>query len=170
MEVKLALAALAGLVGHVAGIATHVQRSMTAAVLWDIETDVVASKTQVRIFAIAALWLKQLIFIVGGMRIVALYAIAHCRRVNLPLDISSFFVGMAGNAESYSGGGDELCAGDTSIHPDLVTAGAAHGNRRMNRLALRLVLVALDAGRRVLFGVKGYRMHSRPGHRTEGAS
>ena len=64
VEIKLALTALSGLVGHVAGIAAHVQRCVTAAFLRDIDSDFVASQTQVCILAVAAQGFMQLVLIV----------------------------------------------------------------------------------------------------------
>ena len=87
------------------------------------------------------------------MRIVALYAVANRRGVNLALYVGCFLVGVAGNAESYGSGCEELYAGGVFVDPDLVTTGTAHRNCRMNRLTLCLIFMALGAGSGVLFGV-----------------
>ena len=52
--VEFAYATLAGLVRNVTGIASHVQRRMTAAVLRDVYAGLVAGKAKIRIFVISA--------------------------------------------------------------------------------------------------------------------
>lgn len=49
--VKLLLAPLARLVGDVAGLATHVERRVTAAVLRNVHALVVAAQTDIVVFA-----------------------------------------------------------------------------------------------------------------------
>jgi hypothetical protein len=132
VEIKFAFSALASLVRHMAGIAPHVQGCMTTAILRDVDSHLVAAEAKIRILTVSIGGLEQLVLIVGRMWIVTLRAIAHCRRVDLPVDISSFFVGVAGNAESNRGGGDEFRAGNIFIYPDLMTASTAHRNRRMD--------------------------------------
>lgn len=153
MEVKLAFTSLASLVCHVAGIASHVQRGVTAAVLGDIDTNLVAGKAKVRILSVSADRLEQLVPVVGSVRLVAFHTVANCRSVNLAFNIRSFFVSVAGDTERYGSGGDQLGAGNVFIDPDLVTTGTPHGNRRMNRLALGLIFMALRASSRILFGL-----------------
>src|SRR5208337_924757 len=79
------------------------------------------------------------------MRVVALNAVAHRRRMYSPFQFGSVFVGVAGQTKSMGRGGDQLDAGDVPVDPDLVTAQAAHRNGGVDRLAFRLVVVALDA-------------------------
>jgi hypothetical protein len=92
MIVEFALAAFASLVCHMAGIAAHVQRRMTAAPLRDVQANLVAGKTEIALLAIAARRLKQLILIVGLVRIVTFHAVTDGRRVNSTLIVSCFLV------------------------------------------------------------------------------
>jgi hypothetical protein len=97
------------------------------------------------------------------MWIMALCAVAHRRGVNYPLNVSSFLIGMAGDTEGNRARGDELYPCDIFLNPNLMTTGTAHGNRRMDRLALRFVFMALRAGCGILLGIKGNRMYGRAG-------
>ena len=131
MEIKLGFSCLAGLMRGVASVAARVECGVPAALRWNICSLRVARKAEI-VFLVPGGRLEQLVFILGRVRIVALHAVAHRRRVNSPFDISSFLVGVAGNAESAGGSGDEFQTGDIPIHSDLVTARTAHGNRRMD--------------------------------------
>jgi hypothetical protein len=82
----------------VAGIAAHIEGSVTAAVFRDIDTDFVAGEAQICVFAISDGRLKQLILIVGLMWIVALHAVTHRWWMNLAFDVSGFLVSVAGDA------------------------------------------------------------------------
>jgi len=63
------------------------------------------------------------------MRVVTFNAVTDRRRMYGPFQSRRIFIGVAGDAEGLWSGGDELYAGDVFIDPDLVTTGAAHGNR-----------------------------------------
>jgi len=103
------------------------------------------------------------------VRIVTLHAVANRRGVNLAFGVGGLLVGVAGDAERHGGSRGQLHAGNIFLYPDLMATGAAHGDRRMNRLALALVLMALSARRRIRLGIEGYRMDSRPRRYRDGA-
>src|SRR6202034_310149 len=78
--------------------------------------------------------------------------------MNSPFYIGGVFVGVAGQTESDGSGGDQLHSGDISIDANLVTTGAAQGDRGMDRLAFSFIFVAGDAGGGIGLGVKRDRM------------
>ena len=63
--VEFRVARVAGLVGHVAGVAAHVERRVTAAVLRDIDADVMAGQAKVLVLGCSRGRLQQLVLIVG---------------------------------------------------------------------------------------------------------
>src|SRR5689334_18282043 len=133
--------------GGVAGVAAHVERGVAASLLGDVHAGVVAGQAKI-FFLLSRHRLEQLVLVIGGVGIVALEAVAYGRGMNLALDLSGILVGVAGEAKRLGSGGRQLYAGDVLSIPDLVAGGATSGDRRVNGLAFRLVLVALDA----LFG------------------
>jgi hypothetical protein len=64
VEIKFAFATLAHLVSNVAGIAAHIQSCVSAAILRNIDADLVATQAKIRILRVSASGLKQLILIV----------------------------------------------------------------------------------------------------------
>ena len=82
VEIEFALAPFARLVRDVAGVAAHVERGVAAALFRNIRALGVAGEAEI-VFLVARGRLQQLKLIVGGMRIVALQAIANGGRVDL---------------------------------------------------------------------------------------
>ncbi len=82
--IELLFALFADFMSYVAGLATHIQCRVPAALLGYVGSLRVASKTEVLCF-VAGSGLQKLILVVGLMRIVALHAIANRRRVNCPV-------------------------------------------------------------------------------------
>src|ERR1019366_5168804 len=71
-------------------------------------------------------------------------------------------------AERWRRRGDQLDASDVFVHSNFVTAQASRGDRGMNGLAFRLVLMALETLRRVDVLVEGNRMLlGEGGHRPD---
>lgn len=101
------------------------------------------------------------------MRIVAGQTIANRRRVHSTLDVRGIFLGVAGEAELVRRGRDQLYVSVISVDPDFMATQAAHGDRGMDKLALRFVLVAGDAGRGIGLWIEWNRM-LRSGHTASG--
>ncbi len=156
--IELNLAALSGLVRRVAGLATHVERRVPAAVLGNIYTFVMAAKAEVLVLGSAAGRLQQLVLVRRAMWVVALDAIANGWGMYLSVDLSGILVGVAGDAERLRRGGDQLYASDIFVDANLVAARAAHLDRRVNVGALTFVFVALEALRGVGFRIERDRV------------
>src|SRR4051812_5266162 len=122
MIVELLFPFFTDLVGHVTGGASHVEGSMTAAVLCDVQALRVAIEAEIHAL-LACIHLEQLILVRRNMRVVTLGAVSYCRRVNSSLQVGSFLIRVAGEAKSLRGGGGELYAGDILIYADLVATG-----------------------------------------------
>src|SRR5579863_2406877 len=105
MEVEFFLALLAGLVGYVAGLAAHVESWMPAALLRNIDPDVVATEAKV-LFLIPRSRFQELVLVVRCVRIMALHAIAHRGAVDRALDVRGVFIRMAGQAQAGRSGRD----------------------------------------------------------------
>ena len=75
----------------------------------------------------------------------ALETVTYRRRMNRSLEVRGIHVGMAGNAESLRGSGDELDARDVFVGPNLMTTGAADRDGGVNEFALGLIFVTLGA-------------------------
>ena len=86
----------------VAGIATHVERSMAASLFRRMQTGLMAFQAKI-FFLVARRRLQKLVLVIARMRVMARQAVAHRRRMNSPLDIRSFFIGMATDAERSRG-------------------------------------------------------------------
>ena len=129
--VELDLALLAGLVGDVAGVAAHVQRRVPAAFLGNVQSLVVAGQAEIFVGA-ARSRLQQLVLVVRLVRVVALEAIAHRRRMDRAFEVGGVLVGVAGEAKRVRGGGDQLHAGDIFVHPDFVAACATGRDGRVH--------------------------------------
>ena len=160
--VELRLAHLARLVRRVARFAAHVEGGMPAALLRNVDADLVATQTKI-FFLIPRGWLQQLILIVRGVRIMALHAVAHRRGMNRTFYIGSIFVGVASQTESMRSGRNQLYASDILRGADLVATGAPHGDRGMHRLSLSLIFMAGKAGGGISLRIKRDRMRRR-GH------
>ena len=76
-------------------------------------------------------------------------------------DLRRVFVAVALQAKSVGRRGNQFYPGDVFICSYFVAAGATHRDRRMNRFPFCLVLVALQTGGRVGFGIKRNRMLDR---------
>lgn len=87
-----------------------------------------------------------------------LHAVAHGGGVNSAFDVGGIFVGVACQTERGGSGGDQLDASDIAIYADLVTTGAAQGDRGMDGLAFGFIFMAGDAGGGIGLGVKRDRM------------
>src|SRR6266542_6558934 len=122
VEVEFSNSPLAGLVRDMAGVAAHIHGGVMAAVFCIRQAGLMAGKAEVLVLVASGGGLEQLELIVRGVRIMALHAIAHCRRVDLPLDVGGLLVRMAGEAEAVGGGCLELDAGRSLRDADLVTA------------------------------------------------
>lgn len=55
MEIELLLALWTGLVRNVAGLATHIERGVAAAVFWNVEADGVATQAKI-LFRVTRRW------------------------------------------------------------------------------------------------------------------
>lgn len=166
MEIKLGLPHFAGLVGGVASVATHVEGRVPAALCRNIQAGLVAAQAEV-LFLVAGDWLQQLILIIRGVGVVALEAVPNRWTVHRTFDICRFLVGVAGQAQTIRGRGDQLHPSYIFIGSDFMTTGATHRDRRMDRLTFRLVLVAGNAGGRISFRIKGHGMLNRVGRPGE---
>ena len=98
MEIKLDLPRLSGFVGHVTGVAAHVQRCVPAAFFRDVHSCGVAGQAKV-IFLIARGSFQQLILVIGFVRIVALQAIANRGLVDRTFYICGILVRVTGETE-----------------------------------------------------------------------
>ena len=85
----------ARLVGHVAGVAAHVERGMSAALLGHVQPGLMATQAEVLLFP-ARRRLQQLILVIAGVRIMATEAVANRGGMHRPLDVGRFLVCMAG--------------------------------------------------------------------------
>lgn len=166
MEIELGFADLSGLVRRVAGVASHVERGVTAAFCGDVQSLRVTTKTEILPF-VSGLGLQQLIFIVTGVRIVTLDAVAHCRRMHCPFQRGGIFLGVATQAHRLRSRCNQLDASDVFIDAHFVATQTSRGDRGVNRLAFRLILMALETLRRIDILVERHRMLFGPsGHRA----
>ena len=124
VEIKFRLPFFAGLMGHVAGFASHVERRVATAFVGNVQSDLVATEAEILFFSAGA-GFEQLELVIAGVRIVALHAIAHCRAVHRAFEIGCVLVGVAGEAQGRGRCGDQLHPGYVLVDPDLVTAHAA---------------------------------------------
>ncbi len=79
------------------------------------------------------------------MWIVALQAVANCRRMHRALDLRRVLIGVTREAKSVRRRGDELYARYIAVDAHFVARRASQRHRRMNRLAFRLVLMTFEA-------------------------
>lgn len=166
MKIKLYLPHFAGFMGNVASVATHVESCVPAALCRNIQAGLVAAQAEV-LFLVTGDWLQQLILIIRSVGVVALEAVSNRWAVHGTFDISCFLVGVAGQAQSIRGRGDQLHPGYIFIVSDFMTTGATHRNRRVDRLTFRLILVAGNAGGGIGFRIKRHRMLNRVGRPCE---
>src|ERR1039457_6313923 len=96
--IEFDLALLADLVSYVASLATHVQRRVTAALLRNVQSLLVAREAEVLVGPTRS-WLQQLVLVVGSVRIVTLEAIANCRRMDRAFQVGGVLVGVAGKTK-----------------------------------------------------------------------
>lgn len=95
--IEFLFAGLADFVGHVTGIAAHVESCMAAAALRNIGALGMAGEAEI-LFRVAGGRFDQLKFIVRLVRIVALNAVAHGGGMYRALQVRGVFVGVAGDA------------------------------------------------------------------------
>jgi len=157
--VELDLPSLTGLMCRVTGIAAHIERGVTTAFLGHVETLRVAIKAKI-LALLPATSLQQLVLILGNVRIVALDAVAYRWRMNCAFDRGRVFVTVTGQAESLRRRSGQLDASDVFVDANLVARSAAHLDCGMDRLALGLVLMTLEACLRVGIRLKRNWMHS----------
>jgi len=141
----------------VAGFAAHVQSGVTAAVLRDIHSDVVAAQAEILFRRRARSRLQKLIGIVGLVRIVTLHAIANRRGMNRLARLYLLLI-VAAQAERLGGSGDQLDPGDVAIDADFVAAQAAGRDGGVNCFPFAFVFVALQALGRIHVVFEGYRV------------
>src|SRR5579872_4574973 len=91
MKIEFLLADLAGLVGHVAGFAAHIESGVAAAFLGNVQAGVMATEAEI-FFLLAGSGLQQLVLIVGNMRVVTLQAVPLRRRMNRALEVGGILV------------------------------------------------------------------------------
>src|SRR6202795_260408 len=95
VKIEFRFTSLARLVGQMASLTAHVQRGVTTALFWNIQASLVAAQAEI-LFVGAGGCFQQLILVLGGMRIVALHAVANRGAVDHALDVGSILVGVAG--------------------------------------------------------------------------
>lgn len=98
MIIKFDFAALAGLMRYMAGLATHIEGCMAAAVLWNIHTFVMAAQAEVLVLSSAAGRLEQLVLVWRGMRIMTLDAITNGWWMDLSVNLGGVLIGVASDA------------------------------------------------------------------------
>ena len=157
MEIELGLACFSRLVGEVAGLASQIERGMTAAFFRDVQSLCVALETEI-LSLVSRLRFQQLILVVASVGVVTLNAVAHCRRMHCPVKGRRVLFRVATQAEGLRSRSDQLDAGHIFIDSNFVAAQAARRDRRMDRLALGLILVALETLRRINILVERNRM------------
>src|ERR1700756_1557288 len=150
---------------QMAGIATHVEGGVATPVLRDIDPDVVAGQAEVFFARCPGCRFHKLHGIVRLVRIVALHAIAHCRRMHRLPSLHLLLV-VAAEAKRLGRGRDQLDPRHIPVDPDFVAAQAPRRDRRMNRLSFALVFVALQALRRVHILFEGNRVSLRQSGRS----
>ena len=132
------------LVRQMAGIATHIERRVSAAFLRHMQSRLVAREAEIFLHPTRH-GFQQLILVVAGMRIVACQAVAHRGRMHRSFNIGRFLIRMTGKAKPIRSSGNQLHACDIFSDSDLMAGQAPHGDRGVNRFSLRLILVALKA-------------------------
>src|SRR5579862_7129937 len=148
MKIKLGLAALSGLMRDVASVAPHIECGVPAALLRHVQSLLVAIETKV-LPLIARFRLQQLILVVALVRVVALDAVAHRRRMHRPLNRGRIFFRVATEAERLRSRGDQLDSRYVLVDSDFMAAQTSRRDCRMNGLAFGLVFVAFKTFCRV---------------------
>src|SRR5207245_8165842 len=98
--------------------------------------------------------------VVGLVRIVALHAVAHCWRMDGLPSLHLLLV-VATEAQGLGRRGNQLDPRYIPVDSDFVAAQATGRDRRVNRLSFALVLMALQAFRRVHILFEGNRVSFR---------
>src|SRR6201997_3355262 len=127
---------------------------MTATVLWNIHSNVVAAQADVLLAGRARFRLQKLIGIVRLMRIMALHAVAHRRRMDRLPRLHLLLV-MTAEAQRLGRRSDQLDPCYVAADPDFVAAQTPGCDRRVNCFSLALIFVALQALRRVDIFLEG---------------
>src|SRR5579864_3308911 len=99
VEIEFWFPFFSGLVRHMAGFASHVERRVATALLWNLQPNLVTAEAEI-LFLSTGTRLQQLVLVVARVRIVALHAIPNRRAMHGAFEIGGVFVGMAGEAQS----------------------------------------------------------------------
>lgn len=142
--VEFLFAFFADFVCHMAGVTSHIEGGVAAAFFWHVQTLGVAIETEV--FALlSGRGFQQLIPVVGTMRVVTFDAVAYGGRMHGAFQRGRIFVGVAGDAQRLRSRSDELYASDVFVDPHFMAAQTARRDGGVDKLAFRLILVALEA-------------------------
>jgi len=148
----------ASFMSHMAGVASHVERSVTAAFFRNVEALRVTTQAEV-IFLLSRGRLQELILVLGCMGIMALETVANRRGMDGTLGLGCILVRVASETETIRSCSCQLDARDILINPYLVTRETAHRDGGVHSFALGFVFVTLQACRRICFCVEWYGMH-----------
>src|SRR5579872_938593 len=161
MKIKFGLAAVSSLMRDVAGVATHIERSMAASLLGHVQSLLVAIETKV-LPVLSRFRLHHLILVVALVRVMALDAVAHRRRMHRPFNRGRILFRVATEAERLRSRGDELVSCYVLVDSDFMAAQTSRRDCRMNGLAFGLVFVAFKTFCRVDILVERDRMFLGP--------
>lgn len=137
-----------GLMREMASVAAGVERRVAAAFVGHMKTYLVAPEAKI-LFLVAGGRFQQLILVGTTVRVVAAETVAHRRWMDRTFDITGLLIRVAGEAKTRGRGSDQLNVRGLFVDTNFVTTQAAQGHGRMYGLALRFVVVALEAFRRV---------------------
>lgn len=84
----------------------------------------------------------------------ALHTVTYGRGMNGPFQVSGILIRVAGQTESLRSCRNQLYPSDVFDGSNLMATGAAHRNRRMDRLAFGFILVAGEAGGGIRLRIK----------------
>ena len=118
---------------------------MAAALRWNVHALRMAGEAKVVILVGPGHRFPQLVLVVGGVRIMALEAIANCGAMDGPLQLLGVLVAVAGQAQRGWGAGDQLDVGGVLVDADLVATQASQGDGGVYCLAFGFFLVAFQA-------------------------
>src|ERR1700756_2691146 len=127
MEIELGLAR-SRLVSDVTGLASQIERGMTAAFFRDVKPLCVALETEI-LSLVSRLRFQQLILVVAGVGVVTLNAVAHCWRMHCPVKGRRVLLCVATQAEGLRSRSDQLDAGHIFIDSNFVATQAAGRDR-----------------------------------------
>jgi hypothetical protein len=107
-------------VGHVTGVASHIQCGMTAAFFGHIQALGVAIQAQV-LALVARCSFEQLILVLGNVGVVTLYAVPYGGRMNDTFGLGGILFRVATEAEGLGCRRDKFYVSNIAIGSDLVT-------------------------------------------------